>query len=150
MLDQLLGGASKKELATVTTPFETDVDYPVGHLDDVVVMLDDNDRVTTGDEAVERLDELLYIMEMEASGRLVENEELGVVGTALDEIGGEFDALRLTAAEGAGRLTQLEVAETDILQGLETVEDGTLPLKPSCRAPRRYSCHYIKPRGSPP
>ena len=53
MLGKLLGGAGKDKRATLTPTFGTDVDDPVGDFDNIVVMFNDDDGVTTGYEAVE-------------------------------------------------------------------------------------------------
>jgi hypothetical protein len=51
----------------------------VGALDDVEVVLDDEHGVALVDEAVEDVQELLDVAEVEAGGRLVEDEE-GLAG----------------------------------------------------------------------
>ena len=61
---------------------------------------------------------------MEAGGGLVEDEKLGGRRFATDKVGGEFYALSLAAAKRTGGLAEFEVAETDVLQGLEADENG--------------------------
>ena len=51
MLCQLLGGACENKVTTVAPAFGSHVDNPICHLDDVVVMLDDDDGMSTGDKA---------------------------------------------------------------------------------------------------
>ena len=109
VLDELFGSSGEEETATVASAFGSHVDDPVGHLDDVVVVFDDDDGMAFLYQAGEGLDEFLYVVEVEASGGLVEDEELGPLVTTFDEIGGQLDTLCLTAAERAGRLSQLEV-----------------------------------------
>ena len=126
MLGKLFGRAGKDKVAPVATAFGTHIYDPVGHFDDVVVVLDDDNGMPAGDEAVERFDEFLNVMEMKSGRRFVEDEKFGSVGSSFDEIGGEFDTLRLTAAERTGGLSQLEIAQPYVLQRLETVENGGL------------------------
>ena len=79
-------------------------------------MLDDEDGVAALDKAVECGEELGDVVEVEAGGGFVEDEEYGLFGDALDEEGGELDALRFAAGEGAGGLAEGEVAEAHLLQ----------------------------------
>src|SRR5262245_7717630 len=59
------------DLATALATLGAEVDHPVGGLDDVEVVLDDDDGVAAGDEAAEHLEELLHVGEVEARRRLV-------------------------------------------------------------------------------
>ena len=45
MGDEVFGSAGKDHLSAFASPFGTHVYHPVGHLDNVVVVLDDNDAV---------------------------------------------------------------------------------------------------------
>src|ERR1035437_1436120 len=125
----LFGGAFSDDLAAGCTAFGAEVDDPIGGLDDIEIVLDDNQRAATVDELAEGGEELGDIVEMEAGGGLVEDVKDaaslgrlggGVDGANLGEVGGELDALRLAAGERGGRLTEAEVAEADL------VEDGEL------------------------
>ena len=67
---------------------------------------------------------------MQAGGRLVEDEQYRLVGCcalagvlAQAEEVGELDALALAAAEGAAALTESDVAQSYIVQRLETGRD---------------------------
>jgi hypothetical protein len=80
----LLGSACENEVTAVTPTFGAHVDDPVGDLDDVVVMLDNDDGMATGNKAGKRLNEFLYVMEMETRGGLVEDKELRPLCGALD------------------------------------------------------------------
>ena len=117
-------GACENHISSLVAPFGSHIDDPVGHLDDVVVVLDDDDGVTTLDKAVESGKEFLDIVEMKSRGRLVEDEKHGSLSLALDEIGRQFDALAFATGERAGGLAKHEITETDILQGLQPGVDG--------------------------
>ena len=92
-----------------------EVDDPVGGLDDVEVVLDDEDGVALVDEPVEDLEELLDVGEVEPGRRLVEEVE-GPAGRPPAQLGRELDPLRLAARQRRGRLAEVDVAETDLGQ----------------------------------
>src|SRR5579859_2555461 len=72
-LRDLLGRALGDDLAAGLAAFGAEVDDVVGRLHDVEVVLDDDDRVPRVDEAVQDLEELLDVGEVEAGRRLVED-----------------------------------------------------------------------------
>src|SRR3954452_2117355 len=72
----------------------SEVDDPVSGLDDIEVVLDDEDRVAAVHEAMEHLEQLFDVGEMQARGRLVEDIE-GPPGRAAGQLGRELHALRL-------------------------------------------------------
>ena len=94
----------------------------VGALDDVEVVLDDHQGVTSFYQGIEGMEQTLDVVEVEARGRLVEDEERGLLFLLADEVG-ELHALVLTAREGAGTLAELDVTESHLLQGAQTFHD---------------------------
>ena len=62
----LLGGADGDDFAAAVSAFGTHVDQPIGGLDDVQVVLDNQDGVAGGDQAVQDGDQLLDIGEVQA------------------------------------------------------------------------------------
>ena len=66
------------------------------------------------DKGIERLQQTADIVEVKTGCRLVEDEQRGFLLLLSDELG-EFDALVLTAGEGRGVLSQLDIAESHIL-----------------------------------
>ena len=56
-------------------PFGPEVDDPVGGLDHIQVVLDDDDRVARVDQSVQHLEQLVDVVEMQAGGGLVEDVE---------------------------------------------------------------------------
>ena len=88
-------GAGGENLTALATAFGTDVDYPVGLTDYVEIVLDDNHRVATVNELLQHLHKYADILEVQASGGLVENIH-GLAGIALRQFGGQLDALTLT------------------------------------------------------
>ena len=128
VLHDLLGRTCLEQASSATAALGTHVDDVVGHLDDVEVVLDDDDRVALVDQALEHAHQDADVLEVEPRGGLVEDVE-GVARVALGELGGELHALALAAREGRGGLAQLDVAEADLLQHLYLVEDGGHVLK---------------------
>ena len=104
------------------------VDDPVGGLDHVEVVLDDDDRVPLLDQAVQHLEQHAHVLEVEAGGRLVEDVE-GAAGVPLGQLGRELDALRLAARERRRALAEVDVAEAHVVQRLELGEDPRLVLE---------------------
>src|SRR5208337_4075439 len=67
-------------------------------------------------EALEDVQELADIIEMQAGGGLIENVD-GSAGLALGELAGQLDALGFAAGKRGGRLAELHVAETHFDHG---------------------------------
>ena len=88
--------------------------------------------MTTADERVEGLQQTLDIVEVKAGGRLVEDEQRRLLLLLADEIG-ELHTLVFTTREGRGVLTELDIAQSDVLECLQTVDNrlGQLPFTPS-------------------
>ena len=79
-LDHVLGRAGGDDLAAAVAAFGAEVDDPVGGLDDVEIVLDDDDRVALVDQLVQHLEQLGDVVEVEAGGRLVEDVERAAGG----------------------------------------------------------------------
>src|SRR4029450_8222879 len=88
---------------------------PVRRGDDVEVVLDHDHAVALLDEAVEDLDQLRDVVEVEARRRLVEQEE-EPPAARLEALPRELEALRLAARERVERLAEREVAEAERLE----------------------------------
>ena len=87
-------------------PFGTHVDDPVGGLDDVQAMLDDEHRVALLDEPVQDFEEFASVLKVQTGRRLVQNVQR-FSGPAADEFLRELDALRLAAGKRRRGLTSL-------------------------------------------
>ena len=74
----LLGRGGGDELAAVFAGFRAEVEDPVGGLDDIEVVFDDEQGVAGIDEFLEDGKEAFDIGEVEAGGGFVEDEELGL------------------------------------------------------------------------
>ena len=69
----VLGRALGDDPAAAAAALGAEVDDPVGALDDVEVVLDDDDRVALVDQALEHAEELADVLEVQAGRRLVED-----------------------------------------------------------------------------
>ena len=128
-LGDVFGGAVGDDGAAVGAGFGADVDEVVCFGHDAGVVFDDDDGVAFVDEAVEDVDELLHVFEVEADGGFFDEVEvfrgkLGGVdllfdGAAFGEFGDEFEPLGFAAGEGGGGLAELKVAEAGVGEELE-------------------------------
>src|SRR4051794_15285613 len=124
-LRHVLGRPLRDHAAAAVTALRPEVDDPVGRLDDVEVVLDDEDRVADVDQTLQHTEEATHVLEVEAGGGLVEDVD-GATGGALAELGRELHALRLTTREGRRRLPQPHVPEADVDEGLQPARDRGL------------------------
>ena len=79
----------------------------------VEVVLDDDDRVALVDQALEHPEQLVDVVEVQSRGRLVQDVDRPS-GRTLLQLGGQLDALSLTAGECGGRLAEPDVSEADL------------------------------------
>ena len=133
----LLGRALGDDPAAAIAALRSEVDDPVGRLDDVEVVLDDEDRVAAVDQPMEDLEQLLDVGEVEPGRRLVEDVQ-GPPGRPPRQLGRELDPLRLAARQRRRRLAEVDVAEPDVVERLELGPDVRAPPRRT-RAPRRWS-----------
>src|SRR6185436_14482361 len=108
------GWTCKNDLAAGVAPLRSQVDDPVGGADDVEVVLDHDQRMPGEEELAEGAHQLRHVVEVQARGRLVEQEQLRAFVAALDEVPGELEALRLAARERRHRLAEAQVLEPDV------------------------------------
>lgn len=109
------------DLAAVLARAGADVDDPVGDLDGVLVVLDDDERVAHVAQPDQGLDEAVVVALVQTDGRLVEDVQDADESGA--DLGGQADALCLAAGEGAGRAVQREVVQADVDQELQPLVD---------------------------
>ena len=121
----VLGRTFANDEAATAAAFGTKVDDPIGCLDDIEIVLDDQHRVALIDQARQHREQAAHVFEMQTSGGFVEQIN-GVAGGPLGKLGGEFHALRFATRQRGGRLTQAHVAEPHIDQRLHVARDGWL------------------------
>ncbi len=108
-----LGRALGDDAAATLAAFGAEVDDPVSLLDDVEVVLDDEHGVAEIDEALQDVEELSDVIEVQTGGGLVEDVERAA-GLALGKLASQLDALGFAAGKSCGGLTEGHVAETDL------------------------------------
>ena len=82
--------------AAVPPTIRSEVDDPVGGGYDVEVVLDDDHRVSAGDESIDDGEQPVDVGRMKAGGRFVHDADVA----APRQLGGELEALRFAAREG--------------------------------------------------
>src|SRR6516165_4768424 len=118
----LFRGALGDDPAAALSAFGAKVDDPVGLLDDVEMVLDDEHGVAQIDEALQDVEEFADVVEMQAGGGFVEDVH-GAAGLAFRKFAGKFDALGFAAGQRGGGLTELHVAEAHFDDGGELLLD---------------------------
>src|SRR6202007_1263594 len=87
----LLGRALRHDAPAAFAAFGAEIDDPVGLLDNVEMVLDDEYGVGERDQALENVEELADVVEVEAGGWLVKDVERAA-GLALRKLASELDA----------------------------------------------------------
>ena len=100
-------------------------------------MLDDDDRVSVVDQAVEHAQQLAHVLEVEPGGRFVEYVD-GVSGGTLGQFAGQLHPLGLPSRQGGRRLPEAHIAQPDVDQGLHVPGDGRLVLEEAERLVARH------------
>ena len=108
------GVPSAIDVAAEAAGARTEVDDPVGGLDRLLVVLDDEHGVAEIAQAVQRLDQALVVALVQADRRLVEHVQHARELAA--ELRREPDALRLAARQRRGGAVEREVVEADVEQ----------------------------------
>src|SRR5690348_4086120 len=121
----IFGSARGDDPAAVRTALGTQVDDPIGRLDDIEVVLDHEHRVALVDQPVQDAQEETNILEMEARRGLIEDVERAA-GVAFGELRRQLHALGFPARECCGALPQVDVAQPDIDQRLEFLPNARL------------------------
>src|SRR5579885_1764252 len=80
-LHNVLRRAGRDDLAAAVAAFGAEVDDPVGGLDHLQIVLDDDDGVAALDQFVQHVEQLCHVVKMQPGGRLVEDVERTAGGT---------------------------------------------------------------------
>ena len=84
------------------TGARAEVDDPVGVRHHGLVVLDHDHRLAAVDEPVEQAEQVLDVGEVQAGGRLVEDEDVAL----LAQVGGQLEPLPLPSRQRGERLTR--------------------------------------------
>src|SRR5262249_45788550 len=118
----VFGRSCHDDAAAAVAAFWTHVDDPIGGLDDLAIVLDDDAGIAGVHELVQPLEQLRHIVEVQTRGRLVEDVERAASGSA-GQLLGELDALRLPARKCGRLLADVDVVEADAGERLQLVAD---------------------------
>ena len=135
----LFGRPRRNQFATRIPGLGTEIDDPIGGLDDIKVVFDDEQGVSGIDEALKNLEEHLHVIKVQAGGGFVEQEESrfwseGLRVLKFREVADELEALALAAGKGVDRLAQPDVAKADLLQQLQTLDSSSSRARVAKRA----------------
>ena len=111
----LLWGSFSDHGSTAASAFWTHVHDPVGSLDHVEVVLDDDHGVTRVHQALDHHHEFANIFKVQTSSWLIEDVNGATVGTLL-QLSGKFHTLGFTTRQGCCCLAQTDIAKADINQ----------------------------------
>jgi hypothetical protein len=115
------GRAVGEQFAAVDAGGGTEIDDAVGARHELVVVLDDEQRVALRAQRLEGANELFVVARVQPDARFVEHvENAGKIGA---ELRGEPDALGLAAGQRLGRAVEREVAEADVREELQALLD---------------------------
>jgi len=93
---ELLWSSLSHDPATLVAALRSQIDDPIGVADDVEVVLDDDDGVPQIGEAVQNAQQLLDIIEVEASGWLVQQVQ-SPARLPFAQLARQLDALRFAS-----------------------------------------------------
>src|SRR3989442_4366744 len=105
------GGALGGDAAVAFAAFGTEVNDPIGLLDNVEMVLDDAHGVTEIKEALQSVEKFSDVVEVQARRGLVENVERAA-GLAFGKFARELDALGLASGKSCGGLAERDITET--------------------------------------
>ena len=93
--------------------FRPEINEVIGALDDFQVVLDDNERVPLLHQPVEHAQQHRDVVEVQAGGRLVEDEQraLRPIAGFPGQMADEFEPLRFAAAQDVERLAEPQIAK---------------------------------------
>src|SRR5580700_8609335 len=109
----LLGRTLGHDLSAAVAAFGSQVDHPVGAANHIQVVFDDENASAIFDQALECGEQFRDVVEVQASGRLIEDEKRTAAG-GLRQVRCQFHALGFASAQRGRRLPQAQIAEADV------------------------------------
>ena len=106
----LLWRSGRDDPPALIAGFRAEIDKPVGALDDLHVVLDDDKAVAVVDEAVEHSKQPGDIVEVQTRGGFIENEQRARLAP-FGEMSGQLEALGFSAAQRVDGLAKAKVIE---------------------------------------
>src|SRR5678815_1963160 len=114
----LLRGTRGHNLATLNTAVRPEINNPVGGLNDVQMVLDNDYRVAQVCQSIENVEQLFHVVEVKASRRFVKDIQ-GLASRPFAKLLCELDALRLATRKGRSGLSQTNVTQSHVDEGLQ-------------------------------
>ena len=125
-----LRSSGSHQPSSFVASLRSEINHPIGALDDLEIVLDHDEGIARVDQALEQLHQHRDIVEMQSSGRLVENEKVAAAravlfgaGTLVREMPDEFEALRFAARKSVQRLTKPQITKADFVQNIERIAE---------------------------
>src|SRR6185312_2473842 len=113
----LFGASHCDEATTAVARFGAEVDDPIGELDDVEVVLDDEKCVSVVEEPFKDALQFPDVLEVEARGGLVHDVQFASGGAAcVSQLARDLDALGFAARQRRCGLAEAKVAEANLLE----------------------------------
>ena len=106
------------DFTACTAALRAKIDNMIGALDQVEVVLNDNDRIARVHQLLQHLDQAVYVCDVQAGSRLVEDIH-GLAGAAAGQLVCQLHALGFAAGKGGGALAQCYIAKAHVQQGLQ-------------------------------
>ena len=127
----LLRRARRHQMPAGVAALRSQVDEVVGALDDLHVVLDDQQRVPLRQQPLESPQERGDIVEVQAGGGLVEDQQPlaaprsgSRTGLVLAHVEGQLEPLRLAAGQRVERLPEAHVVQPHVPQRLQRADEG--------------------------
>ena len=111
---KLIERAVENQFTAALAATRTDVDQVVGRANDLLFVLDHEERVAAVAQIVHHPDEPADIARMQTDARLVQDKER--IDERSAETGGEIDALHFATAQSARGTIEREIADADFVQ----------------------------------
>ena len=110
------------------SPPSAQIDDPVGGLDHVEIVLDDDHGIAFVYQSLQHEQQFAHVLEVQARGRFVEDIHCLAGGPAL-QLGGELDALRLSAGQRGRGLPEANIPQSDLHERVEVAGDRRVSLE---------------------
>src|SRR5690606_33839707 len=120
------GGAHSDQMPPLFAPFQAQVNEVVGTFYQIDIVFDHDHGMSLVDELVKGFEQFFDVVEMQAGGGFVKDEQGLLLRVPLDQEGGQLDPLGLAARKGGGGLSQGDIAQADVQQRLELGHDPML------------------------
>src|SRR5215469_8855560 len=119
-------GAGSDDLAAFFAALRSEINDPVGTFNDFEIVLNHQDRIAGVHQTLKQPDEQRNVVEMEAGGRLIEDEKSVLLLVrqfialiACVQVTDELKPLRFAARKSVERLAKAQITKTDFLQDRE-------------------------------